>query len=91
MKPRTTAMVCPACGALLGASDGAVSGSCSSCGSAFVIPDAVPRYLLPAKLGSTDVLRSVRRVLESQDVRRGTAMASRVGRPLLFFVPFTGG
>jgi hypothetical protein len=86
--PGTTTLVCPACGALLGTSDGAVSGSCSSCGSAFVIPDAVSRYLLPSRLGSTDVLRSVRRILESQDVRKGTAMASRVDRPSLFYVPY---
>jgi len=86
MTSPTMVLKCPACAGPLQIREGDTHTECPNCGSSLMLPDSISRYLLPVSTSRVDVLRSVRRELQSKN-RRGVSEA-RVSRPILYYVPF---
>ncbi len=77
---------CPCCAGLLEVSEGSSNTVCSHCDTPLFLGGTVNRYILPAKVNSTGVLRSVRRKLE--ELSGGVFSECRVQKPFLAYVPF---
>lgn len=80
------ALTCPSCAGPLSIREGDTHTVCGSCGSRLLLTSAVKRFVLPASVSSTEVLRSVRRKLQEVDPRG--VEAARVRKPALYYVPF---
>lgn len=77
---------CPSCAGPLSLAEGDTHTICPSCDSGLLISSAVRSYVLPSGLTGMQALRTVRRKLES--LNPGVAGRSRVGKPVLFYVPY---
>ncbi|MCD4849078.1 MAG: hypothetical protein K8R76_12930 [Candidatus Aegiribacteria sp.] len=86
MKKISFALTCPSCGGLLNICEGDTHTVCPSCSSSLLLSNAVRKCVLPSRKSSIDVLRSIRRKLQSINPH-GTESA-KVSRPILYFVPF---
>jgi hypothetical protein len=80
------ALTCPACAGPLTAREGDTHSVCPSCGSGVLMASAVRKFVLPASIGATEALRSVRRKL--QEVDPGGVRAAKVRKPSLYYAPF---
>ena len=80
------ALTCPCCSGLLNVCEGDTHTVCPSCSSSLLLSNAVRKCVLPSRKSSIDVLRSIRRKLQSINPH-GTESA-KVSRPILYYVPF---
>ncbi len=80
------ALTCPSCSGLLNVCEGDTHTVCPSCSSSLLLSNAAGKFVLPSKQSSIDVLRSIRRKLQSINTH-GTESA-KVSRPILYYVPF---
>jgi hypothetical protein len=59
---------------------------CPHCSSSLILKGTVRQYVLPSRVGTTQVLREVRRTLSKSG--RGIVQKCRVTKPTLFYVPY---
>jgi predicted RNA-binding Zn-ribbon protein involved in translation (DUF1610 family) len=86
MKKASVALTCPSCAGPLSIREGDTHTVCPSCSSSLLLPNAVRRYILPSRIREIEVLRSVRRELQS--VNSEDVSSTRVSKPVLYYVPF---
>ncbi|MCK5065182.1 MAG: hypothetical protein KAQ97_07865 [Candidatus Fermentibacteraceae bacterium] len=86
MKKVTYALKCPSCSGLLEVCEGDTHTVCPSCSNSLLLSNAVGKFVLPSSQSSIDVLRSVRKKLQSINPRG--ADNAKVSRPILYYVPF---
>ncbi|MCK4671122.1 MAG: hypothetical protein KAT47_01180 [Candidatus Aegiribacteria sp.] len=86
MKKVSFALTCPSCGGLLNVCEGDTYTVCPSCSSSLLLSNAAGKFVLPSRKSSIDVLRSIRRKLQS--INPNGTESAKVSRPILYYVPF---
>jgi len=82
----TVALKCPSCAGPLMIREGDTHTVCPSCSSSLLLSSGVRKFVLPTAVSRVQVLRSVRRELESRNP--GGVARARVSKPTLYYVPF---
>ncbi len=86
MKKVSFALTCPSCSGLLNVSERDTHTVCHSCSSSLLLSNAAGKFFLPSSKSSVDVLRSIRRKLQS--INPHATDDAKVSRPTLYYVPF---
>lgn len=86
MKKVSVALTCPSCAGPLSIREGDTHTVCPNCSSSLLLPNAVRRYVLPSRIESINILRSVRSELKK--VNPDSIEKTRVSKPVLYYVPF---